>query len=454
MAERSLLPPWPPSAAATPLPTLDPPTAAAFAEAGRWLGERRRSGRPRDPSVAAALLRALRLRSPPAMLHVVGSNGKGTVTHLLAAMAHAHGLRSGRFTSPHVEDLRERIAVDGVALAAERWVAWRQQAEARLNDPATSEAAAAAGFFEWCLALAVQGFQEAGVELAVVEAGVGARHDATMALADLVGDGVVGTVLTNVDLDHLETLGPGLLDIAADKAAVARPGVPLVTAAKGEALALIEGRAQEVGAPLHLIGPDSELGRWPADALPPDAAWPATRRENARLALAMGRLLGWSEEALARGLTSAPPPARFEAFLVPTPGGPVRVLLDGAHDPAAAARLASELGSGYVLLFAALARKQGLATLMPLWAGASDLFLSSAVAGEAPMGGADGARSRHDDPLQALDAALALAAAQGRMLVIAGSLYLAGTLRPRLRALAAEPSAMLPGRWEESGSSV
>lgn len=387
------------------------------------------------------------------MLHVVGSNGKGTVTHLLAAMAHAHGLRSGRFTSPHVEDLRERIAVDGVALAAEHWIAWRELAERGLSGPAAA-AATAAGFFEWCLALAVHGFAEAGVELAVVEAGVGARYDATMALADLVGTGVVGTVLTNVDLDHLETLGPGLLDIAADKAAVARPGVPLVTAAKGEALELIAGRAQEVGAPLHVIGSDSELGRWPVGAPLPDTMWPATRRENARLALAMGRLLGWREDALARGLASPPPPARFESFVVPSHAGPVRVLLDGAHDPAAATRLASELGSGYVLLFAALARKQGLATLMPLWAGASDLFISSAVAGETPLDGADGANARFDDPLLALDAALSLAGSQGRMLVIAGSLYLAGTLRPRLRALAADAGAMLPGRWQESGSSV
>jgi dihydrofolate synthase / folylpolyglutamate synthase len=113
----------------------------------------------------------------------------------------------------------------------------------------------------------------------VVEAGVGARSDATMALP-----GVVGTVLTNVDLDHVETIGPTLLDVARDKAAVARHGVPLVTGARGEALALVLAMAAaDVGAPVWVVDAAQALARWPEGGPQVDATGrPRASRTRAR----------------------------------------------------------------------------------------------------------------------------------------------------------------------------
>ena len=424
-----------------------------------WLTGQRRDGRPRDPAVAAALLARWGRPLPPAVVHVVGTNGKGTVAHLLAAMAQAAGHRTGRFTSPHVEDVRERVAIDGVAPTRADVVRFVERAR-RLAAPGI-------GFFEWTLAWAVDAFADAGVDLAVVEAGVGARHDATRALPN-----AIGTVLTNVDLDHVETLGPTLEDIARDKAAVARPSVPLVTGARGAALEIVAATAAAVGAPLVTVDGPSALTAWPAGAPADLPAWPATRRENARLALALARTLGWPEPALAGGLASPPPPARFERFEVAGREGPVAVILDGAHDPAAAARLAAALPAGYVLVFGALARKQAAATLAPLRARAASVVHTVADPEEPSFAGAGGAAFA--DPEDALAAAVALAEATGATVVVAGSLHLAGRVRPWLRAraavarrerpasgapavrdaVAADAGAMLGGRWDASGSSA
>jgi dihydrofolate synthase / folylpolyglutamate synthase len=423
-----------------------PASTAAYREAVDWLTGQRRDGRPRDPAVAAALLQALAVPLPARVLHVVGTNGKGTVTHLLAAMADAAGIRAGRFTSPHVEDLRERVAIAGTPVSETDVVAFAHRARA-LGAPGI-------GFFEWTLALAVDAFARGGADLAVVEAGVGARYDATMALP-----GVIGSVLTNVDLDHVETLGPTILDVACDKAAVARPGVPLVTGARGEALALVLRVAEEVGAPAWAIGAGHELARWPLAAPLPDRNWPPTRVENARLALALGRILGWPEAALAAGLASPPPPARFERFTVAEGERPVEVILDGAHDPAAAARLAAALPDGYVLVFGSLARKRDQDTLGPLHTRAGAVWLTRAEEGEdlpeAPASGAPVHRVADLD--EALASACSAAAACGATVVIAGSLHLAGRARPWLRGrdvAAPEAGAMLTGRWDASGSSA
>ncbi len=438
------------------------PDDPAYRSAVAWLTERRRDGRARDPRVAAEALARWGRPLPPATLHVVGTNGKGTVAYALAAMATAQGLRTGRFTSPHVEDLRERVAVDGQPPSRADVV--------RFVDRARARAESGLGFFEWTLLWAIDTFADAAVDVAVVEAGVGARFDATLALPN-----VVGTVLTNVDLDHVDTLGPSLADVARDKAAVARAGVPLVTAARGEALAIVRAAAAAIGAPLTTLADRPDLGAWPVGAPADVGTWPATRRENARLALALGRRLGWSEGALARGLAAPPPPARFERFVVAGPTRPTLVVLDGAHDPAAAARLVADVPPGYVLVFGALGRKQGAATWAPLRAAAGAAILTRADPVEPSLARSDlPAASRadvavHDDVGDALQTAVARADASGSFVLVAGSLYLAGRARPWLRAhataaegvsaaehdtAAPDAGAMLGGRWEALDSSA
>jgi len=399
--------------------------AAAWA----WLAARRRAGRRRDPSVARALLDALSLPDPAAVIHVVGTNGKGSVTTALAAMARAAGISAGAFVSPHVERFDERIAVDGAAIAPATVNAFVDGVRERV---ATGEAAlGAAGFFEWTLALALHDFHARGARLAVIEAGVGARFDATSALGN-----TIATVITNVDLDHLETLGPDLASIARDKSASIRPGVPVVTGARGVALAVITEQAQRQGAPLLVVDSSTPAARLPETVRSQSLreGWPATRLDNLRLAFAVGRTLGWPEHALAAGASAPPPPARFEVFWCDG----VRVILDGAHDPAAAARLGADLPADTVLVFAALARKRGAETLAALQPRVARVVVTSADASEAP--GAWPADARLADPEQALRTALAWAGSGGTV-AIAGSLYLAGRLRHVLLDAAPHVSA-------------
>lgn len=413
-------------------PPHDPAELAALLE---WLYRATRGGRPRDPERMRRLIDRLGLTVPTRAVHVVGTNGKGSVTAMIAAGYTAAGIPAGRFTSPHVERFNERLALDGREITDAELVAGLRRLRATpLAEPAS--------FFELALALALDWFAARGAGFAAFEAGVGARSDATIALP-----GVQLAVLTSVALDHQETLGGTLERIAADKAAAARPGVPLLTAERGPVLAVAEAVAHENGSRVIRVESDSALAVLPSEleaVAGVDPAWTANRR----LAAAALRLLGEVPESAVRAALAAPPlPARRERFVARGVG----VLLDGAHDPAAAAALTATLVGPYVLLFGALPRKQAEATLERLERGALRTFVTRA-GGEAVSVRPAPGRERIDDPAAALDAALAACPA-GATLVIAGSLYLAGELRPLLRALQGAGRAALssPGRAPAPG---
>lgn len=409
-----------------------------YEEALSWLFTQSRGGAERGPGRAAALLGRLGLAAPPLTVSVVGTNGKGSVTAMIAAGLTAHGLRTGRFLSPHVESFTERIAVDGVEIDTERVTEFVERVAAPLGP--SLRGATRPAFFEWTLALALSEFARQGSGAAVLEAGVGGASDATRAV-----EGVRLVVLTNVDLDHADALGGSLEAIATDKAGAARAGAPLVSGVRQPELRrLVEAAATEVGAELHQFRP--EVGEQPLFALPgsPSASTgaPSTRLENARLAVAALRLLGASEQAVAAALAAPPLPARGERFLLPgsgTAGGPVEVLLDGAHDPAAARRLLKEAAGvagarPYVLLFGALSRKQGGEVLALLAERALSVIVTEASEGEGPPADLAGAEFVAD-PAVALERAVGEARAQAEdaLVLVAGSLYLAGRLRPELK---------------------
>lgn len=361
-------------------------------------------------------------------MRVVGTNGKGTVSSMIAAGLTAGGHTTGRFLSPHVESFTERVAVDGVEVARADVIAFVTRARSALaaggvlsDLPADRRPA----FFEWTLALALERFAAAGVDVAVLEAGVGGAADATSAT---VRGNVRLVALTNVDLDHTETLGRTVAAIAAEKAGAIAPGAPVVTGATGDALAVVRTVADARGAPLFVDEPTDPLFDVAVDttrAVP----WSSTRTANARLAAAGLRLLGVPEPAVSAGVSVPPLPGRGERFTI----SGRTVLLDGAHDPAAAARLLEQLEPGYVLLFGSLARKQGLATLAVLAADAAAVVVTEAQRGEGLVDLADGRHWREAEPLAALERALELAGEDG-MVLIAGSLYLAGRLRPLLHS--------------------
>ncbi|MEW6422347.1 MAG: cyanophycin synthetase [Deinococcota bacterium] len=377
-----------------------------------WLYSRTRAGRERGPQGARNLLD--RLGAPDrqfSCIRVVGTNGKGSTCAMLEAGLLGAGVRTGRFTSPHLQHYEERIRVDGQDLSPERtaaFIAWAK------------ESAPDAAFFELTLALACLVFAEDGVDVAVMEAGVGGVSDATQALRN-----VAAVALTNVALDHVATLGPTLGDIARDKAGAARPGLPLLTTEEGEVREVVCAVAASIGAPLFTPDSHPDLFALPH---PPHLAG-AHQHANGALAAATLRTLGYSDgvEAALR----ATHPARLERFEV----GDKTVLLDGAHNPHATRALAASVPHADVLLFGNLARKDTAATLAPLltvapvrvFTAPGDLATSPADLA-AQYGG-------HSvlPPAEAFAQALALTP-PGGMLLVAGSLYLAGIVRNRLAA--------------------
>ena len=176
------------------------------------------------------------------VVHVAGTNGKGSVCHLVAASLTASGRRTGLFTSPHLQDFRERIRVDGQQIPEEAVVEFLEQHFACAeNGPRPPS------FFEWTFALAMWWFRKAGVEMAVLETGMGGRLDSTNVVR-----GPWVTAITNVGLDHQQFLGPDVRTIAGEKAGILKDGRPVVVGRmRPEALSVVLEHALRTGSEVH-----------------------------------------------------------------------------------------------------------------------------------------------------------------------------------------------------------
>ncbi len=253
------------------------------------------------------------------IIHVAGTNGKGSTCAMLDAVCRAQGYRTGLYTSPHLVSFRERIRLDGRPIpefAVADGLTRLREITADWTPPPT--------FFEFTTALALDWLRRQHTEIIVVETGLGGRLDATNAVWPAV------SVLTAIDYDHTAWLGDTLALIAGEKAGIIKAGVPVVSAPQDpEAAAVIARTARERGSALHVV----------ADGLPSD--WPLAlagshQRLNAALALDALRVAGieTSEAARHAGLAQVEWPGRFQSL----ENG--RFILDGAHNPAAARRLA------------------------------------------------------------------------------------------------------------------
>ncbi len=280
--------------------------------------------------------------------HIAGTNGKGTAAAACEAVLRAHGLVSGLYTSPHLLALEERIRVRGEPLPAEFFAAW-------METHLTALAARRVTFFEAVTALGFDWFRAAGVQAAAVEVGLGGRFDATNVIVPAVA------AITSIGLEHRQYLGPTLAHIAAEKAGIAKPGVPLLVAErKRSALEAIAAAARAAGSPLLLFDEQVRLrgrGATIAGGSRFDCRGPGFALEEVRAPLyglhqqrnlALGlwaavvlleRLGKPLEPALAReALERLNWPGRFQR--VSAEGFPGGLILDVAHNPAAAGRLA------------------------------------------------------------------------------------------------------------------
>ncbi len=298
------------------------------------------------------------------LVQVGGSKGKGTTSLYIESLARGAGLRVGTYLSPHLESLLERVRLEG----------------ASITEPMLSEAlepilefAMASGkelsFFEAMTAAAVESFAAAGVDMGVLEVGLGGRLDATTAVP------VDASILTNVELEHTELLGDSVAAIAAEKAHVLRPGRPGFTAASGDSLDVFRQHAREIGAELLVLGEDFEVE---VEEETEDAFW-------GRLVIPGGAPRSFQLEGAARfelpafGLAMAClsrlyPDLEFPLQPVPRPALPGRcevvicpdgnpIILDGAHTEGSMHSLAIELerkfpGQRTSILFATASGKR------------------------------------------------------------------------------------------------
>lgn len=183
-------------------------------------------------------------------VHVAGTNGKGSSSHLLAAVLQSAGYKVGLYTSPHLREFTERIRVNGQELAPAYLVAWVKQHRSLF---ATIEPS----FFEMCVALAFDYFAAEQVDIAVVEVGLGGRLDSTNIITPLV------SLITNISYDHQAMLGDTLPEIAGEKAGIIKPGRPVVVSQMQPAVgAVFEAKARQEGSPLLFA--DTRYAAWVA----------------------------------------------------------------------------------------------------------------------------------------------------------------------------------------------
>ncbi len=388
-------------------------------------------------------------------LHIAGTNGKGSTVAMLSAVLQEAGLRVGTYTSPHLSSFCERIAINGEPIS--------QAAVTELVEELAPEARAVDGLtkFEFLTAMAFCYFQRQKPELVLLEVGLGGRLDATNVAAP------VACGITHLALEHTQRLGNTLSAIAWEKAGIIKPGRPVVTAPQEtEARCVLERRAKELGAPLWQVASWPEAGQiryrgrafslagseadfWLGEHFWPQVAVGLLGRHqltNAGVALGLAQIAyrgglvklsaeSW-QQAVYRGLAQARWPGRLEFF-----SGQPSLLLDGAHNPDGMRTLA-----GAIREFFSCAKPMLVLGILGDKDAQQMLSILAPLAGSIVLTRPDNPRALEPESLAAIarrfckkvevipEPALALERAlnQRELVVVAGSLYLVGQLRPSI----------------------
>ncbi|VGO15934.1 Folylpolyglutamate synthase [Pontiella desulfatans] len=389
--------------------------------------------------VIAALLEALgNPHHRLAVLHVAGTNGKGSVCAMLESVLRASGFKTGLYTSPHLIDFSERFVVDGKRIPEDRLNDYIWLMEEKADAVEQSTGLRGATFFEMSTAMAFQYFADEKVDVAIIETGMGGRWDATNVVIPLV------SVVTHIDIDHTNFLGDTIGKIAAEKAGIIKPGRPVVSAQQcADALAELRQMGEPVicsaeAVSVLKIGEPQRLKIETHSRNLPPINLPllgGCQRENCAVAVAALEVLADIvdfEPAFKKGLESVEWGARFQTLLTEP-----LMILDGAHNPSAARALAKtlrELHSGKQIgfIFGFLEDKESVEFLRELKPLASKVWTLPI---DAPRGitaeqaavqcRVAGLEATPAGPSTAWDSAREWASADpDRLIVITGSLYL------------------------------
>ncbi len=363
------------------------------------------------------------------MLHVAGTNGKGSVCAFAAAIAEAAGLKVHVYSSPHLVRFNERFRLHG-ELATDDQIAEALDAVEAANGPAQITV------FEAITAAAFYMFAKYPADLAIIEVGLGGRLDATTVVSPKA------CAITSVSLDHQDFLGATLAAIAAEKAGIIKDNVPVVTGFQPpEVMAVIEAEAAAHHAPLWRRGQDWTVQGYGYGivydkmALPRPALLGPHQVENAGIAISLLRAAGYkfNDRILAKGLTSAQWPARMQrlhgALAKALPEG-AQLWLDGAHNPGGALALAEQLQafSGPTTLIVGMKQSKDVGEVLRILAPHAAEIYAVAEPGQhlaLPVEAIIEASNGKAKPGPDIAGALKQITAPTRVL-ICGSLYLAG----------------------------
>jgi dihydrofolate synthase/folylpolyglutamate synthase len=368
-------------------------------------------------------------------VQIAGTNGKGSTAVMLDSICREAGRRTGLFTSPHLISITERISIDGGLISEADFARLTTQVKETAEELVKrGELETLPTFFEQVTAIALLAFREAKVELAILETGLGGRLDSTTAAnADIVA-------ITSIAMDHEEYLGYSLAQIAAEKAAIIRPGVVAVIAPQTEeVLEVIVRRCEASGVEPRLVERRNcegvSIGLRGRHQI-----------ENAATAIGLAEALrekGFAipREAIIKGVETARHPGRLELW-----EGPPRILFDGAHNPAAARALRDYLNEfvtqPITMIFGAMRDKALAEMATVLFPAADQLILTEldnpraasfemlklAVPGNFSETNVHQASS----PGAALRIAKAVTPADG-LICVMGSLYLVGAFQQALK---------------------
>lgn len=299
--------------------------------------------------VITALLEALgNPHQRLAVIHVAGTNGKGSVCAMLEAVLRASGFRTGLYTSPHLIGFSERFRINGGPVSEARLDEYIRKMENTADAVESSAGLRGATFFEISTAIAFQFFADEGVDIAIIETGMGGKWDATNIVIPLI------SVITHIDIDHTNYLGDSIEQIAAEKAGIIKPGRPVVSAPQTD---MVREVLLQAGEPI-IFSPDAvsvvKVGKpqklkieTPSRSLPPInlPLLGECQRENCAVAVAALEILADlidCELEFKKGLESSAWAARFQIIA----SDPITVL-DGAHNPSAARALVKTLKENY-----------------------------------------------------------------------------------------------------------